>query len=161
MMGDRIREKLCRGEPPFGWEVSKRMKTIRVAAAVILDQGRILSAQRGYGEFKGGWEFPGGKLEQGESGEQACKREIHEELNVEISDLKPLCTIEHDYPTFHLVMECFTCAIGSGSINDTEHENLRWLDRGHLWDVDWLPADVKVVQALEDRQQGSSRHRFV
>ena len=127
------------------------MKTIRVAAAIICKDGKILAAQRGYGEFKDGWEFPGGKLETGETGERACVREIGEELHVEVGELSHLCTVEHDYDTFHLSMECFTCSIESGEINDTEHENLRWLDAAHLWDVDWLPADVEVVRQLEAR----------
>ena len=118
------------------------MKTIHVAAAIICDQNKVLAAQRGYGEFKDGWEFPGGKLEPGESG-------IQEELRVTVGDLKPLCTVEHDYDTFHLIMECFTCKIADGIINDSEHENMKWLDAEHLWDVDWLPADIKVVKALE------------
>ncbi len=127
------------------------MKTVNVAAAIICKDGKILAAQRGYGEFKDGWEFPGGKLEPGETGEQACAREILEELRVRIGDIVHLCTVEHDYDTFHLSMECFTCTIVEGVINDTEHENLRWLDANQLWDVDWLPADVKVVRALEER----------
>ena len=125
------------------------MKSIRVAAAIILDNNKVLAAQRGYGEFKDGWEFPGGKLEPGETGEQACIREIREELHVAVGGLSPLCTVEHDYESFHLSMECFTCVIADGTINDTEHENLRWLDPAHLWDVAWLPADIKVVEALE------------
>lgn len=125
------------------------MKTIRVAAAIILVDGKILAAQRGYGEFKDGWEFPGGKLEPGESGADACVREIREELHVEITELEHLCTVEHDYDTFHLSMECFTCSIASGTISDSEHENLKWLDPEDLWSVDWLPADIKVVAELE------------
>ncbi len=127
------------------------MKSIRVAAAIIRKEDKILAAQRGYGEFKDGWEFPGGKLEPGETGAQACVREIQEELRVTIGNLSHLCTVEHDYETFHLSMECFLCEILDGTINDTEHENLRWLDSGHLWDVEWLPADIKVVEALEKR----------
>lgn len=127
------------------------MKSIRVAAAIIRKEDKILAAQRGYGEFKDGWEFPGGKLEPGETGAQACVREIQEELRVTIGNLSHLCTVEHDYETFHLSMECFLCEILDGTINDTEHENLRWLDAGHLWDVEWLPADIKVVEALEKR----------
>ena len=96
------------------------MKTIHVAAAIIIRDGEILAAQRGYGEFKDGWEFPGGKLENGETGAEACVREIHEELRVEITDLEHLCTVEHDYDAFHLSMECFTCSIASGTINDSE-----------------------------------------
>lgn len=125
------------------------MKTIHVAAAIIKDGKNILAAQRGYGEFKDGWEFPGGKLEPGETGAEACIREIQEELRVTVSDLEQLCCVEHDYDTFHLVMDCFTCVIADGVINDSERENLRWLDADHLWDVDWLPADIKVVKELE------------
>lgn len=125
------------------------MKTIKVAAAIIIDGDKILAAQRGYGEFKDGWEFPGGKLEPGESGKEACIREISEELNVRIGNLDYLCTVEHDYDSFHLSMECFTCSIEDGMINDHEHENLLWLDRSSLWNVDWLPADVEVVKKLE------------
>lgn len=125
------------------------MKTVHVAAAIIRDKDRVLAAQRGYGEFKDGWEFPGGKLEPGETSEAACIREIQEELHVTIGNLEPLCTVEHDYDTFHLVMDCFTCVIVNGSINDTEHENMRWLKADQIWDVDWLPADVKVVKELE------------
>lgn len=125
------------------------MKTIHVAAAIIRDGEKILAAQRGYGEFKDGWEFPGGKLEPGETSSDACIREIQEELHVTIGNLEPLCTVEHDYETFHLVMDCFTCCIANGTINDSEHENLRWLETSELWSVDWLPADVKVVKELE------------
>lgn len=125
------------------------MKTIHVAAAIIRNNETILAAQRGYGEFKDGWEFPGGKLEPNESGAEACIREIQEELEVTIDDLEPLCTVEHDYDSFHLSMECFLCKIASGTIHDSEHENLRWLDIDSLWSVDWLPADIKVVEELE------------
>lgn len=125
------------------------MKTIHVAAAIIRNNETILAAQRGYGEFKDGWEFPGGKLEPNESGAEACIREIQEELEVTIDDLEPLCTVEHDYDSFHLSMECFLCRIASGTIHDSEHENLRWLDIDSLWSVDWLPADIKVVEELE------------
>lgn len=125
------------------------MKTIHVAAAIIQDGEKILSCQRGYGEFKGGWEFPGGKLEPGETGADAIVREIHEELDVTIGNLEALCTVEHDYDTFHLSMECFLCTIVSGTINDTEHEDMTWLNKNDLWGVDWLPADVKVVKELE------------
>ena len=125
------------------------MKTIRVAAAIIQRPGEILTAQRGYGEFKGGWEFPGGKLEPGETAAEACVREIQEELHVAIGNLNFLCTVEHDYDTFHLSMDCFTCSITSGTIHDSEHENLRWLGINDLWSVDWLPADVAVVNVLE------------
>lgn len=125
------------------------MKCVHVAAAIIQDRGSILAAQRGYGEFKDGWEFPGGKLESNETAAEACIREIHEELEVEIGNLEHLCTVEHDYDTFHLSMECFLCQIASGTIHDSEHENLRWLTKDSLWSVDWLPADIKVVKELE------------
>ena len=125
------------------------MKTIRVAAAIIQRPGEILAAQRGYGEFKGGWEFPGGKLEPGETAAEACVREIQEELHVAIGNLNFLCTVEHDYDAFHLSMDCFTCSIASGTIHDSEHENLRWLGINDLWSVDWLPADITVVNVLE------------
>lgn len=127
------------------------MKTVHVAAAIIQDGDRTLAAQRGYGEFKDGWEFPGGKLEPGETGEEACVREIQEELHVTIAGLEPLCTVEHDYETFHLSMECFTCHIEHGEIDDSEHENITWLTNSNIWDVDWLPADIKVVKALEQK----------
>lgn len=127
------------------------MKTIHVAAAIIRNNETILAAQRGYGEFKDGWEFPGGKLEPHESGAEACIREIQEELEVTIDGLEYLCTVEHDYDSFHLSMECFLCKIASGTIRDSEHENLRWLDVESLWSVDWLPADIKVVEELEKK----------
>lgn len=132
-------------------ETAVNMKTLKVAAAIIQDGDRILSCQRGYGEFKGGWEFPGGKFEPGESGEQAIAREILEELHVAIEDISYLCTAEHDYPTFHISMDCFTCRIARGTIDDTEHEDMRWLSRDELWSVDWLPVDVLVVKELEKR----------
>lgn len=125
------------------------MRTIKVAAAIIHDGDKILAAQRGYGDLAGGWEFPGGKLEEDETGEMACVREIREELGVLVGNLSPLCTVEHDYETFHLSMECFLCTILEGTIDDTEHSSLRWLDRTQLWEIDWLPADVKVVRELE------------
>ncbi len=130
------------------------MKSIKVAAAVIYDGDRILSCQRSYGEFKDGWEFPGGKLEPGETAEQAVVRELHEELDVTIGDLEHLCAVEYDYDTFHLSMECFTCKIVAGTIEERVHENMAWLDVAHLWDVDWLPADVEVVKQLEERLAG-------
>ncbi len=127
------------------------MKTVSVAAAIIRRDDQILAAQRGYGEFKGGWEFPGGKLEPGETAEAACVREIQEELHVTVGHLERLCAVEYDYTSFHLSMECFLCSIESGTIDDSEHEDLRWLDKEHLWDVAWLPADVHVVRAIESK----------
>lgn len=125
------------------------MKTIHVAAAIILDDDKILACQRGYGEFKGGWEFPGGKLEPNETAEQACIREIKEELSVDIEVARHLYTAEHDYETFHLSMDCFVCSIVAGTIADTEHEDMKWLPLDNLWSVNWLPADIKVVEAIE------------
>lgn len=134
------------------------MKTVHVAGAIIRDGSKILAAQRGYGEFKGGWEFPGGKLEPDETGAQACIREIQEEMHVAVGDLEHLYTVEHDYDTFHISMECFLCVIEDGVINDTEHEDLRWLDANDLHAVDWLPADAKVVAVLEDYLQSDTDH---
>ena len=127
------------------------MKSINVAAAIIQKDGKILSCQRGYGEFKDGWEFPGGKLELGETGEQAIVREIQEELEVTIGNLDYLCTVEHDYETFHLSMLCYLANNLSGEITEHAHEDMKWLDTIYLWYVDWLPADVKVVRELEKK----------
>ena len=130
------------------------MKTIRVVAAVIKavkEDGRtmIFATQRGYGEFKGGWEFPGGKIEAGETPQEALKREIMEELDTEVAVGEWIETVEYDYPGFHLSMDCFACSIVSGTIVDTEHEDMKWLPLDNLWSVDWLPADIKVVEAIE------------
>ncbi len=125
------------------------MKTIEVVAAVIADGGRIFATQRGYGEFKGMWEFPGGKMEAGESREGALRREIREELDVEVEVGDFLCTVDYDYPAFHLTMHWFMCSIVGGEVRLKEHEAARWLGRGELYSVDWLPADVDVVRALE------------
>ncbi len=141
------------------------MKTVRVAAAIILQNGRVLAAQRGYGPFKGGWEFPGGKIEPGETPAQACAREIREELSVEVTDLRPFLTVEHDYqdadPAFHLAMDCFLCRIAAGTICDTEHERLRWLAPEDLGSVSWLPADIGLVERLRahllDTANGEAR----
>lgn len=125
------------------------MKTIEVVAAIIAHENRILATQRGSGEFKDGWEFPGGKVEPGETPEQAIVREIQEELVVEIAPQKLVTTVEYDYPKFHLTMHCFLSRIVSGKINLLEHEDAKWLARDELDSVDWLPADVEVVQALK------------
>lgn len=128
------------------------VKTVRVAAAVIEHDEHILAAQRSYGEFAGGWEFPGGKIEKDETPWEACVRELHEELEIEIADGKHLCTVDYDYPTFHLTMECFTCRIAAGTPRLHAHSHLRWLPQNELGAVDWLPADVAVVEALADRR---------
>ena len=128
------------------------MKTIRVVAAVICDsiehKTKIFSTARGYGEFKGGWEFPGGKIEEGETSEQALKREIMEELDTEISVGELIDTIEYDYPQFHLSMDCFWCEIVSGNLVLKEHEAARWLTKKQLNDVKWLPADVTLIEKI-------------
>ena len=124
------------------------MKTIRVVAAVIRQNGKIFATQRGYGEWKDGWEFPGGKIENGETPEEALKREILEELDTEISVEKRIDTIEYDYPSFHLSMECFLCKIVSGKLELKEHEAARWLTEGSLDSVDWLPADQALIEKI-------------
>lgn len=125
------------------------MKTIRVVAAVIRKDDRIFATQRGYGEFKDGWEFPGGKIEPGETPQQALVREIREELETEIRVGDLIDTIEYDYPTFHLSMDCFWCEIVEGSLELKEHEAAKWLDRESLYTVDWLPADVGLVEKIQ------------
>lgn len=124
------------------------MKTIRVVAAIIVENGRVFATQRGYGDFKDGWEFPGGKIEAGESPEQALVREIREELDTEVRVERLLRTVEWDYPTFHLSMDCFICKIKSGDLHLREHEAARWLDLEHLNDVDWLPADLQLIPEI-------------
>ena len=131
------------------------MKTIRVVAAIIKstnDNGEpiIFTTQRGYGEFKGGWEFPGGKIEECETPQEALKREIMEELETEIIVGELLDTIEYDYSTFHLSMDCFWAEIVSGDLVLKEHEAARWLPLDDLRQVNWLPADVLVIDAIEN-----------
>ena len=121
------------------------MKVVKVVAAIIAQEGRIFATQRGYGEFKDGWEFPGGKIEEGETPQQALVREIKEELDTEVEVGDLLGTVEYDYPTFHLSMQCFLCRIKSGSLNLKEHEAARWLAEDELDSVDWLPADIEVL----------------
>ena len=125
------------------------MKTIRVSAAIIRKNAAIFATQRGYGDFKGGWEFPGGKIEAGETPEEALRREIREELKVNVGIDEYLMTVEYDYPQFHLSMDCFLCHLESGEITLTEHEAARWLKAEELDEVDWLPADVEVVERLK------------
>lgn len=124
------------------------MKSIEVVAAIIRRNGRILATQRGYGEFKDGWEFPGGKTERGETPQQALVREIKEELKSEIRVGEKLCTVEYDYPKFHLTMHCFWCDLLDGEPVLLEHEAARWLTTDELNSVDWLPADVQVAEAI-------------
>ena len=122
------------------------MKVVKVVAAIIAQEGRIFATQRGYGEFKDGWEFPGGKIEEGETPQQALVREIQEELDTEVEVGDLLGTVEYDYSTFHLSMQCFLCRIKSGSFNLKEHEAARWLAEDELDSVDWLPADIEVLE---------------
>lgn len=125
-------------------------KQVEVVAAIIGDaQGRIFATQRGYGAMKDGWEFPGGKIEAGETREQALRREIKEELDTEIAVEDLLTTVEWDYPDFHLTMHCYWCHIESGSLTLKEHEAARWLTRDQLDTVDWLPADKEVVKKIK------------
>ncbi|MBR5237617.1 MAG: 8-oxo-dGTP diphosphatase MutT [Paludibacteraceae bacterium] len=124
------------------------MKTIEVVAAIICDSNRVFATQRGYGEFEGWWEFPGGKIEQGESHHEALKREIREELAVEIEVGERLCTVEYDYPMFHLTMHCYMASQLDGDIALLEHKAARWLTKSELDEVEWLPADVSVVDSL-------------
>ena len=131
------------------------MKTIRVVAAVIRavnneNKPVIFATQRGYGEFKGGWEFPGGKIESGETPQQALKREIMEELDTEIAVGELIDTIEYDYPNFHLSMDCFWCEVIRGELILKEAEYAKWLTREHLADVKWLPADVTLIENIRE-----------
>ncbi|MBR3147661.1 MAG: (deoxy)nucleoside triphosphate pyrophosphohydrolase [Eubacterium sp.] len=129
----------------------KERKLIEVAAAVIMKNGKFFATQRGYGPYKDKWEFPGGKIEQGETREHALEREIKEELDTEIEVGDFLCTVEYDYPEFHLTMHCFLCDVVSGKLTLLEHEDAKWLKRDGIWSVDWLPANVEVVKVLENR----------
>lgn len=125
------------------------MKTIEVVAAIICKDGAYFATQRGYGEFEGMWEFPGGKIELGESRESALKREIQEELGIDITVNKFLCTTDYDYSSFHLTMHCYLCSVESGKIELKEHKSARWLTVELLDSIDWLPADIYPVQILK------------
>ena len=129
------------------------MKTVRVVAAVICDsiesKNRIFATARGYGELKGGWEFPGGKIEDGETPEQALKREIKEELDTEIEVGNLIDTIEYDYPSFHLSMDCFWCEVISGKLDLLEAEAAKWLSKEELDSVSWLPADITLIDKIK------------
>ena len=125
------------------------MKSIEVVAEIIHDgEGRIFATQRGYGDMKDGWEFPGGKMEPGESPEDALRREIWEELETRIQVERLVTTVEYDYPKFHLKMHCFWCSIESGQLTLKEHEAAKWLQLSDIYSVDWLPADKIVVEAI-------------
>ena len=132
------------------------MKTIRVVAAVIKSKNNeetpiIFATQRGYGDFKGGWEFPGGKIETGETPQEALKREIMEELDTEVVVGDLIDTIEYDYPSFHLSMDCFWCKVINGNLVLKEHEAAQWLTKEQLEDVDWLPADITLIDKIKDK----------
>ena len=128
------------------------MKTIEVVASIIHQNGKILATQRGYGDFKGLWEFPGGKIEPGETPEEALCREIQEELGITISVENHICTIEYDYPNFHLTMHCYWCSIDQGELVLNEHQSARWLEKSEWESVEWLPADIEVVKELQKYQ---------
>lgn len=125
------------------------MKTVRVVAAIIIENDKVFATQRGYGEFKDGWEFPGGKIEPGETPEEAIVREIKEELDTEVEVIELLDTVEYDYPNFHLSMGCFICKIKSGDLVLKEHEAAKWLTKDTLGSVKWLPADMGLVGEIE------------
>jgi len=130
------------------------MKSIKVVAAIIRSVNEdntpvVFATQRGYGEYKDWWEFPGGKIEAGETPEQALVREIHEELAAGITVKRYLTTVEYDYPTFHLSMDCFWCSLAEGHLTLLEHEAAKWLPLDNLHQVNWLPADILVIDAIE------------
>ena len=129
------------------------MKYIEVVAAIIRDEeGCVFATQRGLGEWKDWWEFPGGKIEAGETPEEALKREIREELSTEISVDEFLCTVEYDYPKFHLTMHCYLCSLLTEALHLNEHEAAKWLAKDELDSVKWLPADMLVIDALKNRK---------
>ncbi len=126
------------------------MQTVKVVSAIIINNKQILATQRGYGEFKDGWEFPGGKIELGETPQEALEREIKEELDTEIEVGDYLQTVEYDYPSFHLSMYCFFCTIKSGELVLKEHETAKWLTVENLDSVDWLPADKGLIEQIKN-----------
>ena len=125
------------------------MKTINVVAAIIIKNNKVFATQRGYGDFKDGWEFPGGKVEEGETPQEALTREIREELAADIWVGELFDTVEYDYPEFHLSMKCYICELVSEEMELKEHEAARWLGRGELDTVDWLPADKGLIEGLK------------
>lgn len=125
------------------------MKTVKVVAAVIRCEDKIFATARGYGDFKGQWEFPGGKIEPGENPQQALVREIKEELDTEIAVGELITTIEYDYPTFHLSMDCFWCSVVSGELVLKEAQEARWLSVDQLNSVKWLPADIEIIETIK------------
>jgi len=128
------------------------MKIMEVVASIIHDdEGRIFSTQRGYGEWKDWWEFPGGKMEPGETPEMALKREIREELSAEISVENHFCTVEYDYPLFHLIMHCYLCSLMENTIHLNEHKAAKWLTKDEWDNVNWLPADKHIIEQLKSQ----------
>ena len=128
------------------------MKRIEVVAAIIRKEGKIFATQRGYGEWKDWWEFPGGKMEPGETPEEALKREIREELSTEICVDELLCTVEYDYPKFHLTLHCYLCSLVTEALHLNEHEAARWLANDELDSVKWLPADREVIEKMRNEE---------
>ena len=126
------------------------MKILRVVAAIIIKNEKVFATQRGYGDFKGGWEFPGGKIDAGETPEEALIREIKEELDTEVEVIELLATVEYDYPNFHLSMDCFICNIISGDLVLKEHEAAQWLTKETLNSVNWLPADLGLIDKIRE-----------
>ena len=126
------------------------MKIIEVVAAIIFDKDKIFATQRGYGEFKDWWEFPGGKIEKNEAKQDALKREIKEELDVDISIEDFITTVEYDYPNFHLIMYCFKCSLINGYPKLLEHEDSKWVDKKNISDLKWLPADLALIDILKE-----------
>ena len=125
------------------------MKTVKVVAAVIHKDNKIFATARGYGEFKGQWEFPGGKIEDGETSQQALVREIQEDIDTTITVGEMIGTIEFDYPTFHLSMDCFWCEVVDGELKLLEAEDAKWLSKAELYSVQWLPADITIIEEVE------------
>ncbi len=128
------------------------MKTVEVVAAVIKHEDKIFATQRGYGDLAGGWEFPGGKVEPGETPQEALVREIHEELEATVSVGEFICQVEYDYPAFHLSMKCYLCSVAEGHLTLLEHSDAKWLEADALDSVDWLPADVAVVEVIKEKK---------
>ena len=131
------------------------MKTIQVVAAIIVEEGRLFATQRGYGEFKDYWEFPGGKMEPGETPQQALRREILEELDTRVDVGELLTTVEYDYPKFHLTLHCFLCRVSEGCLTLKEHEAAVWIELSRVGELNWLPADLQLLPLLKGLAQAN------